>query len=147
MYKKLLVPVNGGDLSEQAMQCSIDLARQLGATITAFVAESTPPLPQIGCTARQVQLESALHDAQTARHAKAVLKRFEERARDAGVGFAGHHVQALRIEDAIVDAANKHGCDMIVMATHGRGALGELLFGAHTKGVMVRTKLPLLVLH
>ena len=147
MYKNLLVPVDGSDVSEQAMQGSIELARQLGATITAFVAESTPPLPQLGSTARQVQIESALHDAQTARHAKAVLKRFEQRARNAGVGFAGHHVQALRIEDAIVDAANEHGCDMIVMATHRRGAVGELLFGAHTKGVMARSKLPLLVLH
>ncbi len=147
MYKNLLVPVDGGDLSERAMQRSIELAQQLGATITAFVAESTPPLPQIGRTARQVQIESALHDAQTSRHAKAVLRRFEDRARGAGIGFAGHHVQALRIEDAIVDAAKEHGCDMIVMTTHRRSAIGELLFGAHTKGVMARSKLPLLVLH
>jgi nucleotide-binding universal stress UspA family protein len=63
------------------------------------------------------------------------------------VSFSGHHAQALRVEDAIIDAANEHGCDMIVMATHGRGTFGELLFGAHTKGVMARSKLPLLVLH
>jgi nucleotide-binding universal stress UspA family protein len=147
MYRNLLVPVDGGELSEQAMQGSIELAKQLGASITAFVAESVPPLPQIGRTARQVQTETALHDAQTARHAKTVLKRFEDRARDAGVGFSGHHAQALRVEDAIVDAAKELGCDMIVMTTHGRGAFGELLFGAHTKGVMARSKLPLLVLH
>jgi nucleotide-binding universal stress UspA family protein len=147
MYKNLLVPVDGTDLTEQAMRGSIELAKQLGASITAFVAESMPPLPQIGRTARQVQIETALHDAQTARHAKTVLRRFADRARDAGVGFAGHHAQALRIEDAIVEAASELGCDMIVMATHGRGTLGELLFGAHTKGVMARSKLPLLVLH
>jgi nucleotide-binding universal stress UspA family protein len=34
-----------------------------------------------------------------------------------------------------------------VMATHGRGAFGELLFGSHTKGVMAKTRLPLFVLH
>jgi nucleotide-binding universal stress UspA family protein len=147
VYKNLLVPVDGTELTEQAMRGSIELAKQLGASITAFVAEATPPLPQIGRTARQVQIETALHDAQTARHAKTVLKRFEDRARDAGVGFIGHHAQALRVEDAIVEAATEHGCDMIVMATHGRGTLGELLFGAHTKGVMARSKLPLLVLH
>jgi nucleotide-binding universal stress UspA family protein len=147
VYRKLLVPVDGSDLSEQAMRGSIELAKQLGAAITAFVAESMPPLPSIGRTARQVQIENELHDARTARHAKTVLKRFEDRARDAGVGFSGHHVQALRIEDAIVEAAQEHGCDMIVMATHGRGAFGELLFGAHTKGVMARSSLPLLVLH
>lgn len=105
MYKNLLVPVDGGDLCEQAMRGSIALARQLGATITAFVAESVPPLPQIGRTARQVQIAAAVHDAQVTRDAETVLKRFEDRAREAGVGFAGHHAQALRIEDAIVDAA------------------------------------------
>jgi nucleotide-binding universal stress UspA family protein len=63
------------------------------------------------------------------------------------VAFRGHHAQSPRVEDAIASAAEEHGCDMIVMATHGRGVLGELLFGAHTKGVMARSKLPLLVLH
>ena len=38
-------------------------------------------------------------------------------------------------------------CDMIVMATHGRGTFGELLFGSQTKNVMARSKLPLVVLH
>lgn len=147
MYRNLLVPVDGTDLSERAMQGSIELARQLGATITAFVAEPTLPLPAVGRTVRQFEMENELHDARTARHAQEVLTRFEARARNAGVGFSGHHVQAPRVEDAIADAAREHGCDMIVMATHGRNAFGELVFGAHTKGVMARSKLPLLVLH
>jgi nucleotide-binding universal stress UspA family protein len=36
---------------------------------------------------------------------------------------------------------------MIVMVTHGRGAFGELLFGSHTKNVLSKSKIPLLVLH
>ena len=43
--------------------------------------------------------------------------------------------------------AEESGCDMIVMVTHGRGTFGELLFGSHTKNVLARSKLPLLVLH
>ena len=50
------------------------------------------------------------------------------------------------IDDAIVDAAHEYGCDLLVMATHGRGAFGELLFGSHTKTVITRSKLPVLVL-
>ena len=147
MYRNLLVPVDGSDLSERAMLGSIELARQLGAAITAFVAEPTPPLPAVGRTARAGEREYELHDQRTARHAESVLTRFEAHARDAGVAFRGHHAQSPRVEDAIASAAEEHGCDMIVMATHGRGVLGELLFGAHTKGVMARSKLPLLVLH
>jgi len=51
------------------------------------------------------------------------------------------------VDDAIVRAAQEFGCDMVVMVTHGRGAFGELLFGSHTKNVLARCKVPLLVLH
>jgi nucleotide-binding universal stress UspA family protein len=46
-----------------------------------------------------------------------------------------------------VATAVEHGCDLLVMTTHGRGALSELLFGSHTKSVISRTTLPVLVLH
>jgi nucleotide-binding universal stress UspA family protein len=147
VYKKLLVPVDGTEISERAMASSIALARQLGASIAAFVAEPTPPLPAVGRPPSLVAMENELHDARTRRHASEVLTRFEAEARNAGVGFSGHHTQTDRIDDAIASAANEQGCDMIVMATHGRGAFGELMFGSHTKRVMALSKLPLLVLH
>ena len=50
-------------------------------------------------------------------------------------------------DDAIVQAVEEYDCDLVVMCTHGRGALGELLFGSHTKSVMSRCKVPLLVIH
>jgi nucleotide-binding universal stress UspA family protein len=147
MFKKLLVPVDGHELSDKAMLDSIELAKQLGATITAFIAEPTPPLPAVGRPPAVVEMEYEQHDARTAKHAQYVLKTFEARARGAGVEFSGHYRQTPHIPDAIAEAAAEYGCDMIVMATHGRGAFGELMFGSHTKRVMARSKLPLLVLH
>jgi nucleotide-binding universal stress UspA family protein len=146
MYKNLLVPVDGTDLADKAIDGSLALAKQLGAAITAFIAEPTPPLPNEGTSARLVSAERHQHVERTTRHARSVLARFAERARDAHVAFTGHHVSTAGIDDAIAHAAEQHGCDMIVMATHARGALGELVFGSHTKGVMARSKLPLLVL-
>lgn len=147
MFKKLLVPVDGHELSDKAMFRAIELAQQLGASIAAFIAEPTPPLPAIGRPPSVLAMENDLHDAHTARHADEVLKVFEARALSAGVPFSGHHKQTMRIPEAIAEAATEHGCDMIVMATHGRGAFGELLFGSHTKGVMAKSRLPLFVLH
>ena len=147
MFTNLLVPVDGHELSDKAMLDSIELACQLGASITAFIAEPMPPLPAVGRPASLVAMETDLHDARTARHATEVLKVFEARARNAGVRFSGHHKQTQGICEAIVAAAKEHGCDMIVMVTHGRGAFGELMFGSHTKGVMAKSQLPLLVLH
>lgn len=147
MYRRILVPVDGSELSERAIQASIDLARQLGAAITGFVAEPILPVPS-GPRSRALMEEDAReHDAMTAAHAEQVLSRFEARAREAGVAFEGYHDQVPRVDRAIIEAAESRGCDMILMVTHGRGAFGEFLFGSQTKAVLAGCKLPLLVMH
>ena len=76
-----------------------------------------------------------------------MLDQFKARATELGVPCEGHFRRSSAVDDAIVAAAQKYGCDMIVMVTHGRGVFGELLFGSRTKGVMALSKVPLLVLH
>ena len=75
------------------------------------------------------------------------LGQFAQRAQAAGVEFVASHVTAYSVDNAIMEAADQSGCDMIVMVTHGRGAFGEFLFGSQTKAVLAGSKLPLLVLH
>lgn len=147
MYKRILVPVDGSELSDRAISASVELARQLGAAITGFVAEPLLPV-RAGPRSRTWDDEDAEeHDAMTSAHAKEVLKRFEACARAAGVPFDGYHDQVPRVDRAIIEAAESRGCDMILMVTHGRGAFGEFLFGSQTKAVLAGSKLPLLVLH
>ena len=147
MYEHLLVPVDGSDISERAMEASIELARTLSAEITGFVAEPDTSLPAVGRHPSVVIREQEQAEAAASAHANAVLQRFRTRAKAAGVTFHGHYVRTTQVDDAIVRAAEERCCDMIVMVTHGRGAFGELLFGSHTKNVLSRSKLPLLVLH
>lgn len=147
MFKHLLVPIDGSALAERAMQAGIDLAHQLGASITAFIAEPPAPPPGAGHGALRYVREMQEHDHTTAEHADSVLSSFARRAEAAGVPFNGVYAQAQQIDAAIADTAQRQGCDMIVMVTHGRGPFGELLFGSRTKGVMTRCKVPLLVLH
>ncbi len=147
MFKHLLIPVDGTDLAERAMQAGIDLAKQLDASITAFIAEPPAPSPSPGRGALHYARELELYNHDVAEHAEGVLGSFKRRAADAGVPFNGVHTLTHQIDSAIADAAREHGCDMIVMATHGRGVFGEMLFGSRTKGVMALSKLPLLVLH
>ena len=147
MYQKLFVPVDGSELSERAMQASVDLARQLGAAITGFVVEPEAPLPTVGVQLTMYERETAAHVARTDTHAHEVLSRFQERAAAMGVAFTGLHVHTAAVAEAIVEHAQDQQCDMIVMVTHGRGVFGELLFGSHTKDVMGRSALPLLILH
>lgn len=147
MYTHLLVPVDGTELSERAAMASLELARKLGAKLTAFVAEPMPPLPTMASNPSVYTRDADAHLARTEQHARDVLARFGAKAAEQGVTFEGKFVRTDAVDDAIVGAATEFGCDLIVMATHGRGAFGELLFGSHTKNVLARSKLPLLVLH
>lgn len=147
MYKRLLVPVDGSDLSDRAMHASVALARQLGAAITGFVAEPMQPAYSDSRPHAMWAQDVIEHDARTGAHAKQVLSKFEAVATEAGVPFSGFHDQVPRVDAAIIQVAEAQGCDMIVMVTHGRGAFGEFLFGSHTKAVLAGSNLPLLVLH
>src|SRR5262245_17623662 len=147
MYKNLLVPVDGSELSERAMRAGIDLARQLGASIVGFVAEPDMPLPNVGTQPTAYARQRDAHEQRTDTHAHEVLVRFGSLATEAGVAFSGRHARTDRIDVAIVELARELDCDMIVMVTHGRGAFAELLFGSHTKNVLAKSKIPLLVLH
>lgn len=147
MFKHILVPVDGTELSERAVRTGLELAGKLGAAVTAFVVEPMPPLPHMGTSPTLYQRESEAHNAATQEHANELLRRVGDLARSLGVTVQGKFQRADQIDDAIAGAAAEFGCDLIVMATHGRGVFGELLFGSHTKSVMARCKVPLLVLH
>jgi len=147
MYQRILVPVDGSELTDRAIRASVDLARQLGAAITGFVAEPVLRSPTGLRNASRIDPDTDEQDAMTPAHARRVLSKFEACARAAGVPFDGCCEQVSRVDRAIIEAAESHGCDMIVMVTHGRGAFGEFLFGSQTKAVLAGRKLPLLVLH
>ena len=146
MFQHILVPIDGSELSDRAADSSVELARRLGARVTAFVAEPMPPLPGMGTLPAAYAREADQHLARTEAHAREVLARFGAKAAEQGVACDGRFVRSEAVDQAIVEAADEFGCDLIAMVTHGRGAFGELLFGSHTKNVLARSKLPLLVL-
>ena len=147
MYAHLFVPVDGSELSHRAMDGSIELAKQLGARITGFVVEPDLPLSAASRHGQPFVDRIKEHETKNEAHASALLSQFEERAKAADVPFTPHHVTAYMVDQAIMDEAEKTGCDMIVMVTHGRNPLGEFVFGSHTKKIISRSKLPVLVLH
>ena len=147
MFQHLLVPIDGSELSERAAQTSLTLAAKLGAKVTAFVAEPLPPMPNEATGMNSYARKAEEHRVRTEAHAQEVLKRFGALCAEQGVAFKGEYKRTDGVDDAIILAAKEFDCDLVVMVTHGRGAFGELLFGSHTKNVLARSKLPLLVLH
>jgi len=147
LYRKLFVPLDGGPLTEKAMAESLQLCRQLGASVVGFVAEPDTPAPKVGTQLQQYYEAVERHVVRSDTHARELLTRFEALAAEAGVPFQSLHVLSDRIDDAIVTEAERCGADMIVMVTHDRSTLGEWIYGSHTKKVLSLSKLPLLVLH
>ena len=147
MYRHLLVPLDGGELSQHAVEASIGLARKLDASITALIVEPPAPPPQVGHGAGGFVRRMEAHDREIQAHAERVFEAFGAQADRAGVPFDGFYARSNRIADAILAAAQERGCDLIVMATHVHGLFDELLAASNTKRVMARSRLPLLVLH
>ncbi len=148
MYEHLLVPVDGSELSHKAIAHSIGLAKMLGASITGFTAE--PPLPVLVVEQAAVAYDVATfqdHEKRCEAHAREILEAFAAKAKEAGVHFDGQFMITDNVQQGIVDTAQRQGCDLIVMATHGRHGLDALIHGSLAKSVLAHSQLPLLILH
>ena len=146
MYQHLLIPTDGSDLSEKAVREGIDFARSVGARVTAFVAVPEYQLPGPGemlAHKRVISIEE--HEERARQHAQSVLAEIAARAAAAGVDYDTDYALSDRPHEAIIDAAKKHGCDLIFMASHGRSGLSEFLYGSETKGVLTHSTIPTLV--
>jgi nucleotide-binding universal stress UspA family protein len=146
MYHHLLIPTDGSDLAEKAVKAGIDFARSVGARITAFIAvpEYQLPAPAEVLSHRRV-MSMQEHEERAKEHAQTVLDAIARRAAAAGVEYDSDYTLCDRPHEAIIDAAKKHGCDLIFMASHGRSGLAEFLHGSETRAVLTHSTIPTLV--
>ena len=147
MFKHILMPVDGTEFSEHAIDAGIRFAQSIQARITGFIAE--PALTRSGVGEMIAHRSENTEDfaKQTRSQAETVLRRIAQRARAAGVAFNSSFVQSDDPAEAIVNTAEENQCDLIVMASHGRRGLDRLMYGSVTEKVMTRTAIPVLVLH
>lgn len=145
MYKHILIPTDGSNVAEKAVAAGIDFARESGARVTLFTAVPEYELP----TASQVLSGEFVSVEEHARNsgakAKDVLAPATQQASAARVEFDTDYVQSDEPWRAIVDAAKRHGCDAIFMASHGRKGLAALWHGSQTREVLTHSSLPTLV--
>lgn len=147
MFQRLLVPLDGGELAPRSIEAGIALARRLGAAITGFIVEPPVPLPSVGVRPGPQPAVASVEELRTDEHAQRLLARFELAARRAGVPFNADYRHTHDIAGSIIEAAQRNGCDLIVMVTHRRGPFGRLLHGSHTRQVLARTETAVLVMN
>ncbi|ATE58767.1 universal stress protein [Thauera sinica] len=143
MYKKLLVPTDGSQLSNQTIGSAIAFAREIGAAITFFYA--APDILATGDGAGLRSIAPTLLSETIAGDAHPVLLKAEAAARAAGVPHASLFKVSDRPHEAIVQAAEEQGCDLIFMASRGPKSIGGLLLGSETLKVLMHAKVPVLV--
>ena len=146
MYKHILIPTDGSPTADKAVAAGLEFARDAGARVTFFTAVPEYQIPsEAEMLARHRVLSMDEHDRRSGVKAREVLASAERRARDAGIDFDSDYTQSNRPSAAIVAAARNHGCDAIVMSSHGRTGLARLWHGSETEEVLTGSAIPTLV--
>ena len=140
MFKRILVPTDGSDITAKAVTTAIGMARLSGAEL--FVLAVKEPFPYSAISEMQPVPPQEFYDAQE-RVAAARVK--EATSAATGLTSHGHTIEALHPWEAILDHARTQGCDLIVMASHGRRGVSALLLGSETQKVLTHSTLPVLV--
>ena len=142
MFKRILVPTDGSDITSKAVNIAIDLA--LAGESQMFVVSVKEPFPYSAISEMQPVPPQEFYDAQE-RIAAGRVKSVADTAKAAGVACSGHTVEALHPWEAILDHAKAQQCDLIVMASHGRRGVAALLLGSETQRVLIHSSLPVLI--
>lgn len=145
MFKNILVPTDGSELSQKAIVKGVALAKAVGAKVTAFFA-APPATPIIYRYSVPVGYSQPEEHQKLIDEAIAKALGFVETAcKDAGVAFAGIHATSDFPEDEILKAADRQGCDLIVMGTHGNSGLRGALIGSVAQKVLNKSTVPVMI--
>lgn len=145
MFKHVLVPTDGSELSQSTVERAVGFASEIGARITLYYAQPDFPMPIYG--------EGALIDPTTpeqfaqsaSEEAQAILGRGRALAEAANVPVDTDTVVCEVPYEGIIEAAERHGCDLIFMASHARRGIAGLLLGSEAQKVLSHSKIPVLI--
>lgn len=146
MYKHLLIATDGSDVSHKALDHGLGLAKALQAKVSVVTVTEGWDVVVIGEAAivfPPEQYEKAA--AANADHILAAARRAVEKPEYAGLDCEFVHMTEHHPAEGIIEAAKDKGCDLIVMASHGRRGLSRLVLGSEANEVVTRSPLPVLI--
>jgi nucleotide-binding universal stress UspA family protein len=144
MYRNILIPTDGSELAGKAVEHGIVLAKSIGAKITFLTV--TPPFHIFTTDAQMIEDTAAQYKTRIAADGAKTLRAAIDAAEAAGVvAFDTVQLEDEHPYHAIIDTAGSKGCDLIVMASHGRHGISALVLGSETVKVLTHCKIPVLV--
>lgn len=146
MYKRILIATDGSQLSEMAVESGLSLAGLTGASVIALKVVPRYPRSYFDGTLPVEAGDIKRIEKQWSEAAQVLVNKVKTRGSDEGVSVKAVVVKSDLIAEAVIAAAKKHNCDLIVMASHGRKGLKRLLLGSETQHVLTHSHIPVLVL-
>jgi nucleotide-binding universal stress UspA family protein len=146
MFKRILIATDGSELSQKAADYGIELAKLSGGHIVALQVVPRYPVSYFEGGATINPSEVTRIEKEWAEVGQATVGKLEAQAKALGVQATGVTTHSDMIAEAIISAAKKHSCDLIVMASHGRRGLSRMLLGSETTHVLTHSDIPVMVL-
>jgi nucleotide-binding universal stress UspA family protein len=131
MFRHILIPTDGSELTTRAILGGIALAKVVGAKVTGI----TVTVPS------QIFADTKPTNAVAEKY----LGQIKDAAAAAGVSCSVIHAEHEQPYQAIIDATKRNGCDLIVMASHGRRGVSAFMLGSETTKVLTHSTIPVLV--
>src|SRR5262245_1703224 len=140
MYRTILVPLDGSSFAEHALPCALAIARHAGAAIK-LISVVTPLAEAYveGLYFSTADLQTQLTTQQES-YLTGVARRLRARA-EVPLSVEVLHGEVSSSLNHLID---KGGIDLVVMATHGRGALGRFWLGSVADEMLRHVNVPLL---
>jgi nucleotide-binding universal stress UspA family protein len=143
VYKHILIATDGSELAGKALAAGFDLARQLEARVTVVTVTEPWTALVVGDAAFGFPIDEYVKSANET--AIRILSGVSKLARKAGINCATVHDKDHYPSEGILETAANNGCDLIVMASHGRRGLGRLLLGSVAAKVLTHSTVPVLI--
>jgi nucleotide-binding universal stress UspA family protein len=144
MYKHILIATDGSDLAGKAVATGLELAKALGARVTALTA--TDPWTAFPVAEAPTALQFPVEEYQewAEQNGQRILSGVRQKAETLGVACETVHATTYPA-DAIIETAKSNGCDLIVMASHGRRGMARALLGSQAARVVSLSSIPVLI--
>jgi nucleotide-binding universal stress UspA family protein len=143
MYKNILIPTDGSELAEKAVKSGIAFAKEINAKITVLTVAA--PFHVFTFNTHVVEDTPAEYRKRISEHTTKTLEQAAGAAKAAGVACGTVQMEHEHPYQAIIDTARTKGCDLIMMASHGRRGIAAVVLGSETVKVLTHSKIPVLV--
>jgi nucleotide-binding universal stress UspA family protein len=143
MYKHIMIPTDGSELSAKAAEAGLQLAAFLGARVTAMTVSE--PFHTLSIDPNQLEYTPATYRKHAGAMAQRILSEVRAKAEAANVACDTVWVEHEQPYMAIIDTARSTNCDLIAMASHGRRGLSAVVLGSQTVKVLTHSTIPVIV--